>query len=198
MDISAAAIKELRARTGSGIMDCKTALEETGGDVEQAIDYMRKKGLAKAAKKAGRITAEGTIVSYIHPGGKVGVLLEVNCETDFVARTEDFQALAKELAMQVAAMRPLYVSRDDVPNTALEKEREILRAEAETSGKPEQVIEKITTGRLEKFFRDTCLLEQAYMRNPDKSVRDVITEAIATIGENMTVRRFARFELNEA
>jgi len=198
MGVSTEAIKELRERTGAGIMDCKAALVESGGDVEKAVEFMRKKGLAKATKKAGRITAEGIITAYIHAGSKLGVLLELNCETDFVARTQDFQDLAKELSMHIAAMNPLYVSREDVPQEVLDKEKEILQAEAISSGKPEKVIEKIVAGRLEKFFSETCLLEQAYARNSDLTVKELITEAIAKLGENIAVRRFERYQLNEA
>ena len=198
MDVPTHAIKELRERTGSGIMDCKAALVETGGDIEKAVEHMRKKGLAKATKKAGRITAEGLITSYIHPGSKLGVLLELNCETDFVARTQDFQDLARELSMHIAAMNPSYVSRSDVPQEVLDKEKEILQAEAISSGKPEKVIEKIVAGRLEKFFSENCLLEQPYARNSDLTVKDLITESIAKLGENIAVRRFVRYQLNEA
>jgi len=198
MEVSAAVIKELRQRTGAGIMDCKNALIECGEDIEKAIEFMRKKGLAKVAKKAGRTTAEGSIISYIHPGAKLGVLLELNCETDFVARTLDFQNLAKEISMHIAAMNPLCVSREDVPPEVIKKEKEILRAEAQASGKPEKVVERIVVGRLEKFFVDNCLLEQAYMRDPNVPVRAIIDDAIAKLGENITVRRFTRYQLNEA
>jgi elongation factor Ts len=197
MEISANAIKELRQRTGVGIMDCKKALSECAGNIDEAIDILRKRGLAKAAKRAGRETAEGLIASYIHPGGKIGVLVDINCETDFVARTEDFQNLAKEIAMHIAAMNPLAISREDVPPEVIEKEKEILRAEAAASGKPEQVVDKIVEGRLEKFFAEQCLLEQAYIKNPDITVKDLIYATIAKVGENITVRRFARYQLGE-
>ncbi|MEJ2067260.1 MAG: translation elongation factor Ts [Deltaproteobacteria bacterium] len=197
MEISADAIKELRQRTGVGVMDCKKALAESGGNVDEAIDVLRKKGLAKAAKRAGRETAEGLITAYIHPGSKIGVLVDVNCETDFVARTEDFQNLSKEIAMHIAAMNPIAISREDVPAEDIEKEKEILRAEAATSGKPEKVLEKIVEGRLEKFFTEQCLLEQAYIKNPDITVKDFIYDNIAKLGENITVRRFARYQLGE-
>ena len=198
MEVPASAIKELRQRTGAGIMDCKAALTECKGNIDGAIEYMRKKGLAKAAKKAGRVTTEGLIVSYIHPGAKLGVLLEVNCETDFVARTEDFQDLAKEIAMHIAAMNPLYIGRENVPPEVIDKEREILRAEALSSGKPEKVVEKIVTGRLEKFFTENCLLEQQYARNTDVTVNDLVNDTVAKLGENIALRRFVRYQLNEA
>ena len=183
MEISADAIKELRQRTGVGVMDCKKALAESGGNVDEAIDVLRKKGLAKAAKRAGRATAEGLIAAYIHPGGKIGVLVDVNCETDFVARTEDFQNLSKEIAMHIAAMNPIAISREDVPPEDIEKEKEILRAEAATSGKPEKVLDKIVEGRLEKYFTEQCLLEQAYIKNPDITVKDFIYDNIEHISD---------------
>lgn len=197
MEIAAGAIKELRQRTGVGVMDCKKALVESGGNVDEAIDVLRKKGLAKAAKRAGRETTEGLITSYIHPGGKIGVLVDVNCETDFVARTEDFQNLAKDIAMHIAAMNPIAIDRDGIPPDVIEKEKEILRAEAAASGKPEKVMDKIVEGRLEKFFTEQCLLEQAYIKNPDISVKDLLTDTIAKVGENITVRRFTRYQLGE-
>jgi len=197
MEIPSGAIKELRQRTGVGVMDCKKALMECKGNVDEAIDFLRKKGLAKAAKRAGRETMEGLITSYIHPGGKIGVLADINCETDFVAKTEDFQNLAKDIAMHIAAMNPIAIDRDGIPPGVVEKEKEILRAEAETSGKPEKVIDKIVEGRLEKFFTDNCLLEQAYIKNPDITVKDLITDTIAKVGENITVRRFTRYQLGE-
>ena len=197
MEISADAIKELRQRTGVGVMDCKKALSECKGNVNEAIDFLRRKGLAKAAKRAGRQTAEGLITAYIHPGGKIGVLVDIDCETDFVARTEDFQNLAKEIAMHVAAMNPIAISREDVPLEVLEKEKEILRAEATSSGKPEKIVDKMVEGRLEKFFAEQCLLEQAYIKNPDITVKDLIYATIAKVGENITVRRFARYQVGE-
>jgi elongation factor Ts len=197
MEISADAIKELRQRTGVGVMDCKKALLECAGNVNEAIDFLRKKGLAKAAKRAGRQTAEGLITSYIHPGGKIGVLVDIDCETDFVARTEDFQNLAKEIAMHIAAMNPIAIGREDVPPEVIEKEKEILRAEAATSGKPEKVLDKIVEGRLEKFFAEQCLLEQAYIKNPDITVKDFIYAVISKVGENITVRRFTRYQVGE-
>lgn len=195
--ISASLVKELRQRTGAGMMDCKEALEETGGDLERAIERLREKGLAKAAKKAGRATAEGLIESYIHAGGRIGVLIEVNCETDFVARTPEFKELCRDLAMQVAASKPEYVRREDVPAEVLEKERAILRAQALNEGKPEHLVDKIVAGRLEKFYEERCLLEQPFIKDLDRSVKDLLAEKIATIGENIVVRRFVRFELGE-
>ena len=196
-EITAAMVKELRERTGAGMMDCKKALAETGGDLQKAVDSLREKGLAAAAKKAGRVTAEGLVDAYIHPGAKVGVLLEVNCETDFVARTDDFRALVHDLALQVAAARPEYVRREDVPAEAIAREKEILAAQAAAEGKPEKVIQKIVEGRLEKFFKDTCLLEQPFIKNQDVTIAQLLNEHIARLGENITVRRFARFELGE-
>jgi elongation factor Ts len=197
MQISAQMVKELRERTGAGMMDCKAALAETGGDMEKAVDVLRKKGLAAAAKKAGRVAAEGLVASYIHAGGKIGVLVEVNCETDFVARTERFQELVKDVAMHVAASDPRFVRREEVPGDLLERERAIFRDQAAASGKPPQVIEKIVEGKLEKFYAESCLLEQAFVKNPDVTVGQMVTEAVAKIGENIQVRRFARYRLGE-
>jgi elongation factor Ts len=197
MEISAGAIKELRQRTGVGMMDCKKALAECAGNVNEAIDLLRKKGLAKAAKRVGRETAEGLITAYIHPGAKIGVLVDVNCETDFVARTDDFQNLAKEIAMHIAAMNPIAISREDVPAETIVKEKEILRAEAATSGKPAKVVDKIVEGKLEKFFTEYCLLEQAYIKDPEITVKDLIYDTIAKLGENISVRRFTRYQLGE-
>lgn len=190
-------VKELRERTQAGMMDCKRALEETGGDMEKAVAWLREKGMAAAAKKAGRVAAEGVIDAYIHPGGRVGVLIEVNCETDFVARNESFQQLVRDLAMHIAASKPSYVSREDVPESVLEEERRILRTAALNEGKPEHIVDKIVSGRLEKYFEEACLLEQPFVKDPDKKVRDLIQEYIATLGENITVRRFVRFERGE-
>lgn len=197
MEISTATIKELRQRTGAGVMDCKTALVESAGDIDGAIDFLRKKGLAKAAKKADRTAADGLVGSYIHAGGKIGVLVDVNCETDFVAKTEVFQNLVKELAMHIAAMSPIYVNREDVSTEVVEKEKEILRAEAAESGKPDNVVEKIVEGRLEKFFAENCLMEQTYMRDPETTIKDLIYDAISTLGENIIVRRFIRYQVGE-
>ncbi|GAB4226762.1 MAG: translation elongation factor Ts [Acidobacteriota bacterium] len=199
MAVTAQDVKKLREMTGAGMMDCKKALLETGGDFDQAVDFLRKKGLAKAAGKAGRATREGGIYSYIHAGNRVGVLLELNCETDFVARTDEFQALAKGLAMHIAAARPRFVRREDVDEATLEREREIYREQMKDSGKPPQVIDKIVEGKLNKFFEEACLLEQVYLIDPEakKKVQEVIHEAVAKLGENIQVARFARFELGE-
>lgn len=197
MEVTTQLIKELRERTGAGVMDCKTALKECGGDIEEAIAFLRKRGLAKAAKKAGRVTSEGLIGSYIHAGGRIGVLVEVNCETDFVARTPDFQDFVKEIAMQIAAMSPKYVKREDIPDEVLEREKEILREQARSTGKPEKVIERIVEGRLEKFFEENCLLEQPYMRDPNIKVKELLAGLVAKLGENITIRRFVRYQLSE-
>lgn len=197
MTISAAMVKELREATGAGMMDCKKALVETNGNMEKAIDYLREKGLAQAAKKSGRIAAEGAVVSYIHMGGKIGVLVEVNCETDFVAKTEKFQELAKNIAMQIAASKPEFVKKEDVPQDIIEKEKEILRAQALNEGKPEKIVDKMVEGRIEKYYKEVCLLEQPFIKDDEKTVGQIITEAIAEIGENINVRRFVRYELGE-
>ncbi|MCB1007489.1 MAG: translation elongation factor Ts [Acidobacteria bacterium] len=197
MQITAQMVKELRERTGAGMMDCKTALAEVDGDMEKAVDALRKKGLAAAAKKAGRVAADGVVGSYIHAGGKIGVLVEVNCETDFVARTEGFQDLVKDVAMHVAAADPRYVRREEVPADVLERERAIYSEQAAASGKPANVIEKIVEGKVEKFFAESCLLEQPFVKNPDISVGQMVTDAVAKIGENIQVRRFVRFKLGE-
>jgi len=197
MEITSAMVKELRDKTGAGIMDCKSALQETGGDLEEAVTALRKKGLAAAAKKAGRATSEGLIHSYIHAGGKLGVLLEVNCETDFVARTEKFRELVHCLAMHVAAAEPRFVGKDDVTEADLEREREIFSEQARATGKPDHVIAKIVDGKMGKFYTQVCLLEQPYVRDPDKTVGTLIQEAIAALGENIHVKRFERFKLGE-
>jgi elongation factor Ts len=196
-EITANAVKELRERTGAGMMDCKKALTEAGGDSTKAEEVLRKKGLAAAAKKAGRIAAEGAVASYIHMGGKIGVLVEVNCETDFVARTEGFQTLVKDLAMQIAAASPLYVRREEVPSAVVEKELEIARAQAKEQKKPDAIVEKMAAGKVEKYFKEFVLLEQPFVKDDKKSVQDVLTETVAKIGENIQVRRFARFVLGE-
>ncbi|RLA88001.1 MAG: elongation factor Ts [Deltaproteobacteria bacterium] len=198
MAIDTSQIKELRERTGAGIMDCKIALTETGGDIEKAIEFLRKRGIAKAAKKATREVQEGIISAYIHPGAKIGVLVEVNCETDFVARNEEFQEFVKNIAMHIAAMNPQFLSRDSVDDETLKKEKEILKSQAIESGKPEKVIDKIVEGRMKKFFEENCLLEQPYVKDTDKSVEDYLKETIAKLGENIVIRRFARFQVNEA
>jgi elongation factor Ts len=196
-EVSPSLVRELRERTGAGMMDCKKALSEVNGDVEKALVYLREKGLAAAAKRAGRTAADGVVASYIHAGGKIGVLIEVNCETDFVARTEDFQNLVKELAMQIAAANPRYVRREDVPAEVVEQERSIYAAQAANSGKPAQVIEKMVAGKVEKFYTEACLLEQPFIKDPDKQVGRLISDAVAKLGENVVVRRFARFQLGE-
>lgn len=191
-------VKELRERTGAGVMDCKKALTESNGDMEKAIVILREKGLAKAAKKAGRVAAEGIIDSYIHGNGRIGVLVEVNCETDFVARNDEFKGLVKDIAMQIAAANPKYISRDDVPRDVISKEREILKIQAVNEGKPEHIAEKIVDGRIEKFYEENCLMDQPYIRDPDKKISQLIMEKIAIIGENITVSRFTRYERGEA
>jgi elongation factor Ts len=196
-EVSPSLVRDLRERTGAGMMDCKRALSDSGGDIEKALILLREKGLAAAAKKAGRAASEGAIASYIHAGGKIGVLLEVNCETDFVARTDAFQGLLKDLAMQVAASSPRFVRREEVPAGVVEQERAIFRAQAENTGKPPQVIEKIVDGKLEKFFQEVCLLEQPFIRDSDKTVGQLVSDLVARLGENLVVRRFARFQLGE-
>ncbi len=195
--VTAALVKELRERTGAGMMDCKKALTETNGDLEKAVDLLREKGLAAAAKKAGRVAAEGLVEAYIHGAGRIGVLLEINCETDFVAKTDGFKELARDVAMQIAATNPLYVTKEEVPADQIEHEKEILRAQALNEGKPEKIVEKMVEGRIEKFYKEVCLLEQPFIKDADKTVRDLVTEKIAQIGENISVRRFARFQLGE-
>jgi len=197
MAISAAQVKELREKTGAGMMDCKKALTEANGDMEKAIEILREKGLAAAEKKAGRVAAEGLVEAYIHAGGRIGVLVEVNCETDFVAKTEEFRSFVRDIAMQIAAMNPKYVKRDEVPEDVVNKEREILRTQALNEGKPEHIVEKIVEGRLEKYFKEICLLEQPFIKDGDKTVEQLVKEKIARIGENISVRRFVRFELGE-
>jgi len=197
MEISAQKVKELREKTGAGVMDCKKALSESKGDFEKAVVYLRIKGLAAAKKKEMRQTKEGLVTSYIHAGGKVGVLVEVNCETDFVARNDAFLDLTKGVAMHIAAMSPRYVKREDVPGDIIEKERDIYREGARSSGKPDGVIEKIVEGKLEKFFKEVCLFEQAFVKNPDITVGGLVTETIARVGENIQVGRFARFKVGE-
>jgi elongation factor Ts len=191
--ISAKQVNELRQKTGAGLMECKKALTEAEGDMEQAETLLRKKGIATAAKKAGRATSEGLIESYIHLGGKVGVLLELNCETDFVAKTDDFKALARDLCLQVAAAMPLYVSREEVPEKDIAEEREIAASQME--GKPAHAIDKIVQGKLDKFFSGICLLEQPFVKNPDQTIRDLVNERVQKLGENMVVRRFVRYQV---
>jgi len=197
MEVSASVVKELREKTGAGMMDCKKALAETEGDVRKAIDYLRQKGLAAAAKKADRAAADGAVGAYVHPGGKIGVLVEINCETDFVARTGEFQTLLKDIAMQVAAANPRYIRREDVSPAELDKEKEIYRQQALETGKPEKVIDKIVEGKIDRFYSEVCLLEQSFIKDPDKTISTVINDAIARLGENIQVRRFARYHLGE-
>ena len=197
MQVTAQMVKELRERTGAGMMDCKSALAETQGDMEKAVDLLRKQGLAAAAKKAGRVAAEGAVGSYIHAGGKIGVLVEVNCETDFVAKTDQFQQLVRDVAMHIAAAEPRFVRREEVTADVLERERAIYREQAAATGKPANVIDKIVDGKLEKFYAEACLLEQPFVKNPDQTVGQLVTEAVAKIGENIQVRRFSRFKLGE-
>lgn len=196
-EITAKMVKELRDKTGAGMMDCKKALAENDGDVEKSIKYLREQGIASASKKAGRDTSEGLIYSYIHPGDKLGVLIEINCETDFVARTEDFRNFAKDIAMQVAAAEPKVVSRDKVSPELIDAEKEVYKAQAEKEGKPANIVEKIIEGRIEKFYGEVCLMEQAFVKDNDKTITDVVNAAIAQLGENINVKRFVRFRLGE-
>jgi len=197
MEVTATLIKDLRERTGAGMADCKKALVEVSGDMEKAIDYLRAKGLAKAAKKAGREATEGAVVSYIHAGGRIGVLVEINCETDFVARNDDFQGFTRDVAMQIAAMAPQFVSKDEVSEDVIAREREVLLAKAKETGKPEPVIQKMVDGQVSKWTKEICLLDQSFVKNPDKTINDLQQELIAKIGENIKIRRFVRFELGE-
>ena len=197
MQITPQLVKELRERTGAGMMDCKRALVETEGDLDKAIEVLRKHGMATAAKKAGRVAAEGVVGSYIHAGGKIGVLLEVNCETDFVARTDDFQTLVKDLAMHIAAADPRFATREEVSPEVIERERAIYREQALESGKPENVVDRIVEGKMEKFFAESVLMEQAFIKDPDQTVQQLVTEVIAKLGENIQVRRFSRFKVGE-
>lgn len=197
MEVTAAMVKELREKTGAGMMDCKKALTEANGDMEKAVKLLREKGLAAAAKKASRIATEGLVEAYIHGGGRIGVLVEVNCETDFVAKNEDFKNFVKEIAMQIAAAKPLYVRREEVPQEEIDREKEILRNQALNEGKPEHIVDKMVQGRIDKYFKEICLLEQPYIKDPDKTVEQLLKEQIAKIGENISIRRFSRFELGE-
>ena len=197
MELNATVVKELREKTGAGFLDCKKALAETGGNLEKAVDYLRQKGLAAAAKRADRVAADGAVGAYVHPGGKIGVLVEINCQTDFVARTTEFQTLLKDMAMQIAAASPHYVKREEVPGDEIAKEREIYYRQAVESGKPEKVIEKIVEGKMERFYSEICLLEQAFIKDPDRKVSDIINDAITRMGEKIEVRRFARYHLGE-
>ncbi len=196
-EVTAAMVKELRERTQAGMMDCKKALVESNGDMEKAVAYLREKGLAAAAKKAGRIASEGAVESYIHMGGKIGVLVEVNCETDFVAKTDTFKALCHDVALQIAATNPLCVNKEDVPAAELEKEKEILRQQALNEGKPEKIIERMVEGRIEKYYKENVLMEQAFVKNPDINIATLVNEATLASGEKISIRRFVRFECGE-
>ncbi|HOP46147.1 MAG TPA: translation elongation factor Ts [Desulfobacteraceae bacterium] len=198
MTVSAELIKELREKTGVGIMDCKVALKECNGDIKGAIDYLRKKGVATAQKRIDRVTSQGQVQSYIHGGGKIGVLVEVNCETDFTAKTEDFSNLVKDLAMQIAATNPVSIDRESVPGDILENEKDIYATQARESGKPEKILDKIVEGKLKKFYSESCLLEQAFVKNPDLTIQDIVNEMIAKTGEKIVVRRFVRFQLGQS
>ena len=195
--ISASKVKELREMTGAGMMDCKRALQETNGDIEKAVELLREKGLSAAAKKAGRIAAEGIVESYIHMGGKIGVLVEVNCETDFVAKTAEFKSFVRDIAMHIAASNPQYLSKEEVPEDVIAKEKEILRVQAINEGKPEKIADKIVEGRIKKYYTEVCLLEQPFVKDPDLTVQQVLHDKIAKIGENISIRRFTRFERGE-
>jgi elongation factor Ts len=197
VEVSASMVKELREKTGAGMMDCKKALAETAGDFQKALDYLRQKGLATAAKRAGRVASEGRVGSYIHAGGKIGVMVEVNCETDFVAKTDDFQAFAKDVAMHIAASNPSYVRREEVTAEVLEREKEIYRAQARDAKKPEKVMEKIVEGKLEKFYSEVCLLEQAFVKDPDITIQDLLNGLIGKLGEKIEIRRFTRYQVGE-
>ena len=198
MIIDANIVKDLRSRTGAGIMDCKEALLDSDGNVEKAVDFLRKKGIAKAEKKAGREADQGVVLSYIHPGNRIGVLVEVNCETDFVAKTDGFQTFVKDVAMQIAATNPLSVTQDGIDSVVINKEKEIFTEQAKLSGKPNNVLEKIIEGRIEKFYQENCLLDQSFIKDSDKSVQDILMETIATLGENISIARFSRFEVGDA
>lgn len=197
MSITASLVNDLRNKTGAGMMDCKKALEQTGGDIEKAIEYLRKRGVQQAEKKVGRSANQGIIQSYIHPGSRLGVLVEINCETDFVARTPDFQEFAKDVAMQIAAANPLVVDRSELDQEKINKELEIYRDQAREQGKPEAILDKIAQGKLEKYYQEVCLLEQSFVKDPNKTIRDLLNEKIAKLGENMILRRFVRFQLGE-
>ena len=195
--LKSASVKELREKTGAGMMDCKKALSATDGDMDKAIDFLREKGLASAAKKAGRVAAEGVVTSYIHAGGRIGVLVEVNCETDFVAGTPEFQDFARDIAMQIAAANPTCVRREEVDPAAIEHERQVLREQAINEGKPEKIVERMVEGRLEKYYKEVCLLDQPYIKDPDVTISDLVKGKIAKIGENISIRRFVRYQLGE-
>ncbi|GGA39500.1 translation elongation factor Ts [Paenibacillus physcomitrellae] len=197
MAVDAKSVKELREKTGAGMLDCKKALEEANGDLTKAAELLREKGLSAAANKAGRIATEGVVESYIHAGGRIGVLVEINCETDFVAKTDQFKEFARDIAMHIAAVSPKYVRREEVPTEELEKEKEILKAQALNEGKPEKIVEKMVEGRISKFYEEICLLDQQFVKDPDKTIATLLNEKISTIGENISIRRFVRYELGE-
>lgn len=197
MEITSEQVKVLRDRTGAGMMDCKRALTETGGDMDKAIDYLRKKGAATAEKRADRATNQGVVEAYIHAGGRIGSMVEVNCETDFVAKTDDFKSLAREIAMQIAAMNPLYIGKEDVSKETIDHEKEIYRTQARNEKKPEQVVERIADGKLEKYYQEFCLMEQTYIKDSGKTIKDLILDMMAKTGEKITIRRFKRFHLGE-
>jgi elongation factor Ts len=197
MEISAELVKKLREKTGVGLMDCKEALRSSNGDMEKAVDYLREKGLAKLAKRSGRAATDGSIASYIHTGGKIGAMVEVNCETDFVAKTCEFQAFVKDVVMQITASSPLYVRREEVPPEVLEREKTIYRNQARESGKPEKILDKIAEGKLEKFYQEVCLMEQPFIKNADITIRELLEELVTKLGENILIRRFVRFQLGE-
>ncbi len=197
MDITADTVKKLREKTGVGLMDCKEALKHTNGDMEKAVDYLREKGLAKMAKRMGRVASEGSIASYIHTGGKVGAIVEINCETDFVAKTDQFQNFVKDVAMQITASNPLYVKREDIPRDHIDREKTIYRNQALESGKPEKIIDKIADGKLEKFYQEVCLVEQTFIKNPDITIKDLLEELLVKTGEKIVINRFVRFQLGE-
>ncbi|MBD2845256.1 translation elongation factor Ts [Paenibacillus sp. IB182496] len=197
MAVSASAVKELREKTGAGMLDCKKALEQSDGDIQKAIEYLREKGLSAAASKAGRAATEGVVESYIHAGGRIGVLVEINCETDFVGKTDQFREFTKDIAMQIAAANPKFVRREEVPADELEKEREILKAQALNEGKPAHIVDKMVDGRISKYYEEHCLMEQSFIKDPDKTVAALLNEKISKIGENITIRRFVRYELGE-
>jgi elongation factor Ts len=197
MDITAGLVKTLREKTGVGLMDCKEALKISNGDMDKAVDHLREKGLAKAQKRAGRAATDGTVAVYIHMGGKIATMVEINCETDFVAKTDQFQTFAKDVAMQVTAANPSYVKREDVPVEVREKEKNIYRIQAKEAGKPEKILDKIADGKLDKFYQEVCLLEQPFIKNPDISIKDLLEDLISKMGENIVVRRFVRYQLGE-
>jgi len=196
-EISAALVKDLRERTGAGMMDCKKALVECNCDMDKAIDFLREKGLAAAAKKEGRIAAEGMVESYIHGGGRIGVLVEINCETDFVSRGDEFRQFTRDIAMQIAAAKPLYMNREEVPAEVVEHEKQILRAQALNEGKPEKIVDKMVEGRVDKYYKEVCLMEQPFIKDPDTVIKDLVMQKVAKIGEKIVIRRFTRYEMGE-